>query len=69
MKSNSVIDSPYQMCVCVCVCVYLGCVCVCIWADRLPEIPTAQEWRNCTLIGNGPLIYSKMCFTKTELVQ
>ena len=30
---------------------------------------TAQEWRNCTLVGNEPLVCSKMYFSKTELVQ
>ena len=29
----------------------------------------AQEWTNCTLIGNEPLMCSKMCFAKTKLVQ
>ena len=29
----------------------------------------AQEWTNRTVIGHEPLICSKMCFTKTELVQ
>jgi len=31
--------------------------------------PSTQGWRNCTLIGYEPLIRSKMCFTKTELVE
>ena len=30
---------------------------------------TAQEWTNRTVIGHELLICSKMCFTKTELVQ
>ena len=30
---------------------------------------SAQEWTKRTLIGHEPLICSKMCFTKTELVQ
>ena len=29
----------------------------------------AQEWTNRTLISNEQLICSKMCFTKTEVVQ
>jgi len=29
----------------------------------------AQEWRNRTFVGHEPLICSKMCLTKTELVQ
>jgi len=33
-----------------------------------PTLP-AQEWTNRTLIGHEPLICSKMCFAKTELVQ
>ena len=30
---------------------------------------SAQEWTNRTLIGKELLICSKMCFTKTNLVQ
>ena len=30
---------------------------------------SAQGWRNRTLIGHELLICSKMCFTKTDLVQ
>jgi len=30
---------------------------------------TAQEWRNCTLVGHEPLVCSKMFFSTTELVQ
>jgi len=33
------------------------------------HVVTAQEWTNRTLIGHEPPICSKMCFTKTELVQ
>jgi len=27
---------------------------------------SAEEWRNCTLVGHEPLICIKMCFAKTE---
>jgi len=37
----------------------------CLWRLSL----SAQEWTNRTPISHKPLICSKMCFTKTELVQ
>jgi len=36
---------------------------------RMNHLITAQEWTNSTLIGHEPLLCSKMCFAKTELVQ
>jgi len=44
------------------------CHCTCIYTS-LSTFVCAQEWTNRTLIGHEPLICSKMCFTKTELVR
>jgi len=40
------------------------------WLGRVErQKASAQEWTNRTVIGHELLICSKMCFTKTELVQ
>ena len=48
-------------------------ICVSLTASQLIHTwhmaHAAQEWTNRTVIGHEPLICSKTCFTKTELVQ
>ena len=61
----------------ICICIYIDIyICICIdiymYTNMYKYIYiyiSAQGWSNRSLIGHEPLICSKMCFTKTELVQ